>query len=314
MMMSLPWSYTCRYCGRIFNTKQEAEACINQRPHEKKRCEKCGKEHEFIADLLECCEEEGMSEKKRLVVWFSCGAASAVTAKLCLAKYADSHEIAIARCVVANEHPDNDRFAAECEQWFGRSIINLTNPDYKDCWELWETHRYLVDQYGAPCTVHLKKRVRFLFEQEWSPDIQAFGYTSEEARRANRFRQNNPKVKLITPLIEDDLKKADCLAMINRAGIEIPAMYRLGFNNNNCIGCVKGGMGYWNRIRNIFPDVFNRMAKLERELGHSINRQNGLPVFLDELDPDSGRHDEPEIDCSLFCYRAEQFYTTFDQR
>lgn len=69
-------------------------------------------------------------ERKRLVVWFSCGAASAVTAKLCLAKYADEYEIAIARCVVANEHPDNDRFAQDCEKWFGVPVINLKSDKY----------------------------------------------------------------------------------------------------------------------------------------------------------------------------------------
>ena len=53
---------------------------------------------------------------KRLVVWFSCGAASAVAAKLCLAKHRGEYDIEIARCVVANEHQDNDRFASDCEQ------------------------------------------------------------------------------------------------------------------------------------------------------------------------------------------------------
>ena len=32
-------------------------------------------------------------------------------------------------------------------------------------------------------------------------------------------------------------------------------MYDLGYPNNNCIGCIKGGMGYWNRIRKDFPDI-----------------------------------------------------------
>ena len=35
-----------------------------------------------------------------------------------------------------------------------------------------------------------------------------------------------------------------------------PLMYDLGYPNNNCIGCVKGGMGYWNHIRKDFPEVF----------------------------------------------------------
>jgi len=41
-------------------------------------------------------------------------------------------------------------------------------------------------------------------------------------------------------LIDNDLSKENCLAIIDRAGIEIPMMYKLGYNNNNCIGCVKG--------------------------------------------------------------------------
>lgn len=58
-------------------------------------------------------------------------------------------------------------------------------------------------------------------------------------------------------------------------------MYDLGYPNNNCVGCVKGGMGYWNKIRVDFPEVFERRARQEREIGHSCIKG----VFLDELDP-----------------------------
>ena len=62
-------------------------------------------------------------------------------------------------------------------------------------------------------------------------------------------------------------------------------MYDLGYPNNNCIGCIKGGMGYWNKIRTDFPDVFEHRAKLEKELGFSILKDShGNPVFLDELE------------------------------
>lgn len=77
------------------------------------------------------------------------------------------------------------------------------------------------------------------------------------------------------------------------------AMYDLGYRNNNCIGCVKGGMGYWNKIRIDFPEVFERMAKLEREIGHSCI--NG--IFLDELELGRGRMEDEIIpDCSVMCY------------
>jgi hypothetical protein len=193
---------------------------------------------------------------------------------LCLAKYSDDYEIAIARCVVTNEHPDNDRFAADCERWLGQPIINLKSTEYADCWEVWESARFLVSTYGAPCTGAMRKAVRFAFEAEWNPDVQAYGYTAEEAKRAEQFRKNNPGVVLLAPLIDEWICKGSCLSCIERASIEPPAMYKLGFNNNNCIGCVKGGMWYWNRIRVHFPDVFDRTARLERSLNHSILRQD----------------------------------------
>ena len=82
-------------------------------------------------------------------------------------------------------------------------------------------------------------------------------------------------------------------------------MYDLGYANNNCIGCVKGGKGYWNKIRVDFPEVFERRAKMEREIGNSILHDKNGMVFLDELDPYAGKmNDEIMDDCSLFCLRA----------
>lgn len=62
------------------------------------------------------------------------------------------------------------------------------------------------------------------------------------------------------------------MGMLWKAGIKIPAMYKMGYNNNNCIGCVKGGMGYWNKIRKDFPEVFAQMAQIERDVGATCLR------------------------------------------
>ena len=67
-----------------------------------------------------------------------------------------------------------------------------------------------------------------------------------------------------------------------------PKMYELGYANNNCVGCVKGGMGYWNHIRKDFPEVFESRAKLEREVGHSMLKDKNGPVYLDKLEPNRG--------------------------
>jgi hypothetical protein len=274
----------------------------------------------------------------RVVCWFSAGAASAVATKLTLTEHPDA---TIAYTDPGSEHPDNARFLDDCEQWFGRPIQRLRSEKYRDTWQVWEERRFLVSPAGALCTTELKKKVRFAFQRP--DDVQVFGYTAEEKHRADRFRDQNPGVDLRTPLIERGLTKDDCLAMIERVGIELPAMYALGYRNNNCIGCPKGGMGYWNKIRRDFPEVFDRMARLERDIGASVLREQAsiaplvdvpgereraadhfvtrtrdgkplarqqpsgsVPVWLDELDPDRGNHqDEPSFECSLLCALAE---------
>src|SRR5690606_22985152 len=121
-------------------------------------------------------------------------------------------------------------------------------------------------------------------------------------------RDQNIEVTLRTPLIDEGLTKADCLALVDRAGIAIPAMYLLGFRNNNCVPCGKAtSPAYWNRIRRHFPDKFDRMARLSRELGVRLARVSDERVFLDALPPELGRRDdEPDIECSLLCHIAEQ--------
>lgn len=241
------------------------------------------------------------AKKPRHVCWFSCGAASAVATKLYLAEHPDEN-VVVAYTDTGAEHEDNWRFLAECEAWFGVPITILKSSQYEDTWAVWEKTRYLVGPTGARCTAELKKKVRYAFERP--DDIQVFGFTADrnEVKRAVRFREQNPGVTLVTPLIERALTKEDCLAILARAGIELPAMYRLGYLNNNCVGCVKGGMGYWNKIRQDFPDVFDRMSKLERNLGHTVIRSGGQAVYLDELDPDRGAYPkEPSLECGLLC-------------
>jgi hypothetical protein len=244
----------------------------------------------------------------RVLCWFSAGAASAVATKLAIAEYGATHELAIAAIDPGAEHPDNERFLDECSAWFGQPIVRLRSEKYEDIWDVFTKTRYLVGPGGARCTTELKKKVRYAFERP--DDLQVFGYTVEEQNRADRFREQNPGVTLLTPLIERGLGKSDCLAMIDRAGIELPAMYRLGYRNNNCIGCVKGGIGYWNKIRTDFPEVFDRMAATERELGRTVVRDKDGPVWLDSLDPERGNHaNEPDMDCSLMCQLAEEDFS-----
>ena len=240
---------------------------------------------------------------KRIVCWFSCGAASAVATKIAIAENAGKLPLIIAYTEVAEEHTDNKRFLADCEKWFGQKIIILGNDKYKrSIYETFKTSAMNI-KGSAPCTQKLKKQVRIKFEQP--TDRQVFGYTAEEQNRLDRFIDANNDVDIWTPLIDKGLGKEDCLAMLRNANIELPEMYRLGYHNNNCIGCVKGGMGYWNKIKVDFPEHFKRMASLERFKSQTVLKDR----YLDELQPTDGNYpQEQNIECSIFCQLAEEDY------
>lgn len=241
---------------------------------------------------------------KRLVGWFSCGATSAVACKLALAKW-DGPSVVV-YCDTGGEHPDNARFMRDASKWLEHFIFTLKSDQYESIWDVFEKTRYLAGVKGARCTAEMKKKVRQKFE-DLGNDIQVFGFDIAERERANRFRENNPEVDCMFPLIDAGMSKQDCLDELMKAGIEIPTMYKLGYKNNNCIACVKGGAGYFNKIRVDFPEAFNRMAKLEREFNVALCKTYAgdgkrKRVFLDELPPDMGRYEsELDLSCGVLC-------------
>ena len=247
----------------------------------------------------------------RIVSWFSCGAASAVATKLALK---DHDNVVIAYCEVIEEHPDNKRFLKDCEEWFGQEIIILGNDKYsRSIYEVFNKTRYLAGHMGARCTLELKKNVRKEFELP--TDSQVFGYTVEEQHRVDRFIDANNDVDMITPLIDRGLTKEDCLAMLKNAGIELPEMYKLGYKNNNCRGCVKAqSPAYWKKIQIDFPEFFEAMSQQEQKLGVKICKATidgvadtripltELPEHIKPMD------DSVDAQCGIFCYMAEAEY------
>ena len=247
-------------------------------------------------------QEDQESKVKRTLCWYSAGVTSMVAAM----KAKECGPITVAYCDTGGEHPDNVRFIKDCERLLGQEIIILRSEKYESIWDVFEKTRYLSGVKGARCTTEMKKLVRRGFE-DLENDIQVFGFDNSEKIRAEKFVANNPEVTAWFPLIEGNISKQECLDIIAAAGIELPAMYKMGYKNNNCIGCVKGQSGYWNKIRVDFPEVFDRMAKQERLLNVALNKSYAgdgkrKRVFLDELDPTAGRYDsELEIKCGLIC-------------
>lgn len=236
------------------------------------------------------------------VSWFSAGCSSFIAAYL----MRDSLD----HCVyidIANQHSDSMRFLKDAERLLDMPIEVISSEDYASVDDVIERDRFINGQMGAPCTKRLKREVREKWERDNGVDestVYVWGYdtSKNERERAKKLERRLTYVEHSFPLIDACLTKEDVHGMCENLGIARPAMYDMGYRNNNCIGCVKGGMGYWNKIRVDFPDVFERRARQEREIGASCI--NG--VFLDELEPDRGRiEDEVMPDCSIMCQLAQ---------
>jgi hypothetical protein len=247
----------------------------------------------------------------RVLAWFSCGAASAVALKLAVEKYRPRVEPVY--CEIDQEHPDNQRFLADVEQWLGVTVKRLRSEKYgSDIFTVFEREKYIAGIKGARCTRSLKQDVRKAYQLP--TDTHVFGYTADETERVAKFEKNNPALFCDWLLVDHGITKRDCYRIIKDAGIELPAMYRLGYKNNNCIGCVKGGAGYWNKIRKDFPEAFDKMAAASRRLGVRLIRLSGERMFLDELPVGAGRmEEEPDIDCGPQCVMPDLFEWGMEQ-
>jgi len=202
--------------------------------------------------------------------------------------------------VIDSAHEDNKRFIEDCEKWYGKKINLIRSEKYTDHFDVIKKERYVNGVAGARCTLELKKKVRYKLEESIDFCGQIFGFEFEmkEINRAIRFTQQFPDTMPVFPLIDRKVNKQQCAELLLKNGVQLPKMYELGFHNNNCIGCVKGGKGYWNHIRKHFPDTFLKMSLLEREVGHSCVKNK----FLDELGINEGKHEPPIVpDCGTFC-------------
>tara|TARA_R100001443_G_scaffold69311_1_gene77874 strand:+ start:2432 stop:3226 length:795 start_codon:yes stop_codon:yes gene_type:complete len=235
----------------------------------------------------------------KIISWWSAGVTSAVATKLAIDEFGKDN-IRIMYFYINTAHKDNDRFKEECEKWYDKEIEIWGSEKYGNQFDVIKKARYVNGPAGAKCSFVLKKQVRQKIEKKIDFKHQVFGfeYNKKEINRAIRFQEQNPHTKPLFPLIENKMTKEESLYFLEKQNIKRPFMYNLSYHNNNCIGCVKGGKGYWNKIRIDFPDTFNKMALLEREIGRSCI--NG--TFLDELDSNAGRKQKIILpDCGNFC-------------
>lgn len=215
----------------------------------------------------------------KVILWWSGGVTSAVADYLALKLYGIENCRAIF-LDTGNESKDTYRFKKDCEKWYGLKIESISGlgGEFKTIKDVWYKYQSLNVAHGAICSSTLKRDVRLAWEKENSYKYQVFGFDIDETKRAKSMTLNYPDAKAIYPLLLHGLSKKMCFEIIEQAGIEIPIMYKYGFHNNNCwkTGCVKGGIGYWQKMKREWPDKFYTMADVE----HELTDLKGEPVTM----------------------------------
>lgn len=246
-----------------------------------------------------------MIKGKIIDVWFSCGAASAVAAKLTVEKYGNKNTVRVINTPIKEEDSDNRRFLSDVEKWIGQKIEYANNPEYPDnsAVSVWAKRKYMSGVKGAPCTGLLKKESRYLWESVHYTDFHVLGFTYDEIERHRLFTKTE-RENVIPVLIDAKISKGDCFSMLTVAGIDLPAIYSMGYPNANCVGCVKAtSPTYWNLVREKHPQIFADRAKQSRGIGCRLVRVKGKRKFLDELlHTDKGRPiKNMNFECGIFC-------------
>lgn len=256
-----------------------------------------------------------------VIAWWSGGADSAVACYLCI-KWFWANRVRVVFIDTGNEDADTYRFKEDCEKWYGVPIETIKSNKWDSIEDVWEHYLSLNTATGAICSSELKRETRQVFQLRNLYAVQAFGFDADELNRARAMRENYPGTRPIFPLIYELMGKGEAIKVLQKNGIEPPLSYRMGYRNNNCLntGCVKGGIGYWQKFRVDYPDRFDAMAARE----HKYTDMKGEPVTIckdqskggglvflkphpdypgmKDLSMMKGRPPEPLMECNGFCH------------
>lgn len=223
-----------------------------------------------------------ISKDNPVIAWWSGGVTSAVTCKICL-EWFGVENVRVVFIDTHNEHDDTYRFLKDCEGWYGCKIETICSDKYDKIEDVWYDNLSLNLNKGAKCSEVLKITVRQQWIKKNSFSHQAFGFDKSEMNRASDMLEKNSHLNPIFPLIAMLLDKKACIKKLQSANnlfhpLELPITYKLGYNNNNCFktGCVKGGIGYWQKIQVDDFAKFDKMGKVE----HDLTNLKGKPVTI----------------------------------
>lgn len=203
---------------------------------------------------------------KHIVMW-SGGITSWATARHVI----DQHGTENVTLLFADTLIEDDDLYTFNEQASAQLGVPITRvADGRTPFEVFEDKRWLGNTRLAQCALELKLKMC----SDWlaANDSLTFDNTTlyvgldwSEPHRIPGNRASWEPWRTEYPLTEPPYRDKDQLrAEARAAGLIDPRLYRLGFAHNNCGGmCVKGGVGQWVRLLEVFPERYARAERAE---------------------------------------------------
>ena len=226
---------------------------------------------------------------RRVVVGFSGGVTSAWCAGWALRTF-PSEEVVLLWHDTKEEDPDTYRFLREMAARLDHPITERS--DGRSVTELFRDEGMLGNNQNTMCSRILKAEqgsrfVRELREAGHADIVKVIGYSDREPQRVTRMvgRCATEGITPRFPIIEERVTKQECATWCECVMGVRPSSQYINFEHANCMGCVKGGLAYWMKTHEVYPDVYAQRSELEVEFGHTIIRGGGRehPTLRDLL-------------------------------
>ena len=213
---------------------------------------------------------------KQYVVMFSGGIASFEAARrTILAKGVDNVTCLFADTLI--EDQDLYRFIDQSIAHLGVKFVRLC--EGRTPWQVFNDVRFIGNSRVDPCSKILKRDIcdKWLLDNcVHDETVVVLGLDWTETHRISgahmRYLQNGWDTEY--PLNEAPwFDKNKVLAELIEHGIDLPRLYRLGFEHNNCGGfCIKAGQGHFAKLLHDLPDVYAMHEAEEQKLRDILDK------------------------------------------
>lgn len=167
------------------------------------------------------------------------------------------------------EDEDLYRFIEEAAKDVGGTLVKIA--EGRNPWQVFFDSRYLGNSRIDPCSRVLKREfIRKYLNDNFNPNtsIVYLGIDWTEIHRYEKAKGYWKPWVVEAPLCQRPLvSKPEMLAELERVGIEIPRLYKMGFSHNNCGGfCVKAGQAHFRLLLDKMPERYAYHEQMEQSL------------------------------------------------